>query len=71
MFVVIANLANQGLNDALKHIGLDPIDLDGYYWFAQRCNASFAWFFNGFGGNLNYFYVTNEYAVQAVVLWNP
>lgn len=71
MFVVIANLANQGLNDALKHIGLDPIDLDGYYWFAQRCNASFAWYFYGAYGSLYGFTVTNVLTVQAVVLWNP
>ena len=71
MFVVMANLANQDLNDALKHIGLDPIDLYGYYWVAQRSDASSAWFFNGIGGYLGSNSVTGEFTVQAVVLWNP
>ena len=37
-------------------------------WFAQRSNASYAWFFNGNNGYLYNGTVTYEYTVQAVVL---
>ena len=39
-----------------------------YRWFAQRCNATDAWFFYGDGGGLGSYYCANEYAVQAVSL---
>lgn len=71
VFVVMANLASQGLNKALEHIGMDPLDLNKYYWFAQRSNSEFAWFFGGYGGALNLYTCTYELAVQAVVLWEP
>lgn len=70
VFVVIANLANKGLNDALKYIGLDCIDTDNSYWFAQRYTGTNAWYFGGSYGYLYSSSCTYEYTVQAVVLWN-
>lgn len=70
VFVVIANLANKGLNDALKYIGLDCIDMGQCYWFAQRYISEYAWFFYGSSGTSYFNPCTYEYAVQAVVLWN-
>lgn len=71
VFVAIANLADKGLNKALVCIGLDPIDLNDDYWFAQRYVSTHAWFFYGDNGTLDYNYCTYEHTVQAVVLWNP
>lgn len=39
-----------------------------YRWFAQRSNATSAWFFHGIHGILHSYYCTDEYAVQAVSL---
>ena len=37
-------------------------------WFARRCNANFAWFFNGTSGNINYNSVNIAYRCRAVTL---
>ena len=71
VFIVVANLADKGLNEALEYIGLDPIDLDNYYWFAQRYSARYAWYFSGFYGSLNNITCTSTCQVQAVALWKP
>lgn len=39
-----------------------------YRWFAQRCYATHAWFFNGFSGDLNLITCAYEFTVQAVSL---
>ena len=71
MFVIMANLADKGLNEALVRIGLDPIDLSEDYWFAGRCGANGAWIFYGSSGYLGNYYVNDRYRCQAVTLWNP
>ena len=58
--VFLAIYANrEKINNALKHFGVQPIDFDDYYWFAQRYSAYYAWYFSGtnkylYGGSVGY-----------------
>ena len=56
------------VNASMALISGASISNGSYRWFAQRCNASGAWFFYGGSGTLNDDGVTGEYTVQAVVL---
>ena len=65
--VWIAMYANKAtLNDALKDCGGTPIDFTKDYWFAQRRNVYFAWFFYGTNGSLSFNYVCHSFSVRAV-----
>lgn len=56
------------LNVALEKLGGEPIDFKNRFWFAARYYVYYAWSFDGYGGNLNYFYVYDAFRCQAVAL---
>lgn len=54
------------LNATLKSMGAEEIDFSENTWFAQRCNAGSAWFFNG--GYLGTYNVRNAFRARALAL---
>jgi hypothetical protein len=56
------------LSPSISKMGTTTINNSTHRWFAQRYNVSNAWFFYGYNGILNYFYVNNSYRCQAVAL---
>lgn len=69
MLVAMMYWRKRGLNEALQHIGGDPIS-DSYHWSSTEYNSNNAWGINGESG---YIYINNEsnsIVVRAVCAWN-
>lgn len=65
--VWLAMYANKAtLNDALEECGGTPIDFTKSYWFAQRYDVYYAWYFHGTSGNLANSGVNSRCSVRAV-----
>lgn len=56
------------LGVSVSKMGTISIDRSAYRWFAARCNANGAWFFDGWSGILTYYYVYGAFRSQAVTL---
>lgn len=61
----------EALNEALKYAGAEEIDFSEDFWFAQRYNVYYAWFFNGDPRSLYYSSVYGTIQCGAVSLWKP
>ncbi len=61
----------EALNEALKYAGAEEIDFSECFWFAQRYNVYYAWFFSGSNRTLNVNNVYGAYQCGAVSLWEP
>jgi hypothetical protein len=56
------------LAPSISKMGTIAVNNSTSRWFAERCNVSSAWFFNGYGGTLYGNYVNNRFRCQAVAL---
>ena len=65
-FMDDANIAV--INRTLSKMGKTTVSTGAYRWFAQRYNVHGAWFFNGYNGTLNNYYVYYAYRARALAL---
>lgn len=56
------------INATLTKMSATAISNSSHRWFAQRCNGTYAWNFNGGSGNLNGYNVYGANQAQAVTL---
>jgi hypothetical protein len=56
------------LAPSISKMGTTAINNSTNRWFAQRCNATYAWFFHGTGGTLSFTDVPYRIRCQAVAL---
>ena len=55
---------------SISKMGTTAVNNSTLRWFAQRYSVNHAWFFSGYSGSLNNYYVYSSFRCQAVTLLN-